>query len=168
MVTVSSDLDHVKTESDAWLAAVAEHLSFEDRRDAYTALRAALHALRDRLSPEQAMHLSAQLPTAIRSVYFDGRHLSPPTRDDRCVQDFCGHIGEELPPNFPLDAKNIAKGVFDVLLEQLDRDEVANLLAALPAPLQALWASTAHRSAPVTSSVTHPHPDNALTVLGQP
>jgi uncharacterized protein (DUF2267 family) len=167
MMTVSSALNHVKSESDTWLAAVAEHLSLEDRRDAYIALRAALHALRDRLPPEQAMHLGSQLPIAIRSVYFDGLHLSPPARGDRCVQDFCGHIGEQLPPNFPLDAKNIAKGVFDVLLKQLDQEEVANLFAALPAPLQALWASTARRSAPVGSSVTHPHPGNASTVLGQ-
>jgi len=37
-----------------------EQLHIEDRHDAYGALRSVLHLLRDRLTPEQAVHLGAQ------------------------------------------------------------------------------------------------------------
>jgi uncharacterized protein (DUF2267 family) len=165
METGPSDFDQTKQEGDIWLDSVAEHLSFEDRRDAYAALRAALHALRDRLPPDQAVHLSTQLPIAIRGLYFEGWQLSPASEDDRCVQDFCGHIGDELPPHFPLDAKNIAKGVFDVLLERLDQTEVARLVDALPEALQALWARTPHAPSRSGSSSTGPRLQGGAPVL---
>lgn len=128
---------------DPWVDAVAEHLLFDNRLDADVALWAALHALRDSLPHDRALHLGMQIPIAIRKRYFQGWHLSPASEEDRCVQDFCGHVGEELPPQFPLDAKNITRAVFDVLLEQLDHQQVATLINGLPRPLQALWAAAA-------------------------
>ncbi|GLQ56580.1 DUF2267 domain-containing protein [Devosia nitrariae] len=64
--------NHTIEEANIWLKAVAERLHFEDRRHAYSALRATLHALRDRLAPESAVHMSAQLPMLIRGLFFEG------------------------------------------------------------------------------------------------
>ncbi len=50
-------LDQAVQDTNVWLKAVAEQLHFEDRHHAYIALRAVLHALRDRLPPEVAVHL---------------------------------------------------------------------------------------------------------------
>jgi uncharacterized protein (DUF2267 family) len=36
-----------------------------------------LHVLRDRLTPEQAVHLGAQLPILVRGVYYEGWGASP-------------------------------------------------------------------------------------------
>ena len=58
----------VVPDANAWLDEICDELEFADRRDALHALRAALHVLRDRLSPEQNAHLSAQLPTLIRGI----------------------------------------------------------------------------------------------------
>jgi len=45
----------------------------KERRDlSYKALRAVLHALRDRLSVQESAHLAAQLPTLVRGVYYEG------------------------------------------------------------------------------------------------
>jgi uncharacterized protein (DUF2267 family) len=44
----------------------------ERRNQSYAALRAVLHALRDRLTVEEAAQLSAQLPMLIRGIYFEG------------------------------------------------------------------------------------------------
>src|SRR5258705_3529242 len=44
----------------------------ERRNLSYDALRAVLHALRDRLTVEEAAGLSAQLPMLIRGIYFEG------------------------------------------------------------------------------------------------
>jgi uncharacterized protein (DUF2267 family) len=128
-MAMKSDVSHATAESDQWLDCVAEHLCFTDRRDAHTALTAVLHALRDRLPREGAAHFGTLLPAAIGSGYFEGCLQSAPIKGDRSVQEFCEQIGRELPPNFPLDAKNIAKGIFDVLLEQLDHGETAEVLA---------------------------------------
>ena len=74
-------LDHTVQETNIWLKAVAEQLQL-DRHDAYIALRAVLHALRDRLPPEVAVHLGAQLPMLVRGLYYEGWHMAgKPTKD---------------------------------------------------------------------------------------
>ncbi|WP_316164957.1 MULTISPECIES: DUF2267 domain-containing protein [unclassified Bradyrhizobium] len=45
-------LDHSVQETNVWLKAIDEQLALESRHHAYNALRAVLHALRDRLPPE--------------------------------------------------------------------------------------------------------------------
>jgi uncharacterized protein (DUF2267 family) len=50
------------------LSEVDEELGGEDRECAYRALRAVLHALRDRLTVDVSAKLAAQLPTLIRGV----------------------------------------------------------------------------------------------------
>ena len=59
-------LDHTVQQTNVWLKALGEELHIEDRHVAYNALRAVLHVLRDRLTPEQAVHLGAQLPLLVR------------------------------------------------------------------------------------------------------
>ncbi|WP_081778086.1 DUF2267 domain-containing protein [Legionella lansingensis] len=41
---------------------------FKNEDEAYTVLRAVLHALRDQIIPDVAVHLGAQLPTLIRDA----------------------------------------------------------------------------------------------------
>ena len=81
-------LDHTVQETNVWLRIVADQLQIEDRHHAYIALRAVLHALRDRLRPEVAVHLGAQLPTLVRGVYYEGWHMAGKPTKDRSVQDF--------------------------------------------------------------------------------
>jgi uncharacterized protein (DUF2267 family) len=46
--------------------------SKEQRNMSYDALRAVLHALRDRLTVDECAHLAAQLPLLVRGVYYEG------------------------------------------------------------------------------------------------
>jgi len=55
----------------------AETIGMDERR-AYNALRAVLHALRDRLTTEEIAQFGAQLPTFVRGVYYEvGTRLIP-------------------------------------------------------------------------------------------
>lgn len=74
--------DHTVQEANIWLKAVAEQLHFEERRHAYSALRATLHALRDRLTPESAVHFGAQLPMVVRGLYYEGWRIAGKPRGD--------------------------------------------------------------------------------------
>jgi uncharacterized protein (DUF2267 family) len=48
--------------TNGWLKELLEELDWQDRHAAYLALRATLHALRDRLTVEEVAELAAQLP----------------------------------------------------------------------------------------------------------
>ena len=130
-------LDHTVQETNVWLKAVAEQLQL-DRHDAYIALRAVLHALRDRLPPEVAVHLGAQLPMLVRGFYYEGWHMAGKPTKDRHVQEFSDHVLKELPPQFPMDALTVGRGVFEALWEKLDPGEFAKLMDHLPASLRTL------------------------------
>lgn len=54
-----------------WLNELAAELGEDDLHYAYRALRAVLHALRDRLPVEVVAKLAAQLPTLIRGIYYE-------------------------------------------------------------------------------------------------
>jgi uncharacterized protein (DUF2267 family) len=139
-------LDHTIQETNIWLKALDERLHFQDRHHAYSALRAVLHALRDRLTPETAVHLGAQLPMLVRGVYYEGWHMAGKPTKDRSTQEFADHVLAQLPPQFRIDPMTVIKGVFELLWEKLDPGESAKIIDHLPLPLRALWPQIARRS----------------------
>lgn len=141
-----STLDHTVQETNIWLKAIAEQLHFDDRHHAYSALRAVLHAVRDRLPPEAAVHLGAQLPILVRGIYYENWHMAGTPTREHSVQEFADRVLEELPPLFPVDALTVTRGVFEILWEKIDPGEFAKLTAHFPASLRTLRPQTAQRS----------------------
>jgi uncharacterized protein (DUF2267 family) len=133
--------DRTIQESNRWLKSLMKRLDTSDRDYAYKVLKATLHALRDRIGPETAVHLSAQLPILIRGVYFEGWHpAGTPTRERR-LEDFLQRVREEIDLRGP--AEDAVKAVFMVIWENIDQGEVAKLIRVFPAPLRALWQAPA-------------------------
>ena len=67
-----SQFDESLHHTNSWLKDIMEDLGWADRPAAYSALRASLHALRDRLTIEEGAHLAAQLPLMLKGVFYDG------------------------------------------------------------------------------------------------
>lgn len=60
-----------------WFNDLMSELGWQEQpQNAALALRTALHALRDRLTIEEAVHLGTQLPILIRGVYYEGWKLT--------------------------------------------------------------------------------------------
>jgi uncharacterized protein (DUF2267 family) len=139
-------LDHTIQETNIWLKELAERLHLQDRHHAYAALRAVLHALRDRLTPETAVHLGAQLPMLVRGLYYEGWHMGGKPTGDRSAQEFADHVLKQLPPRFPMDPLTATRGVFEILWKRLDPGESAKVIDHLPLPLRTLWPPIAQRN----------------------
>jgi uncharacterized protein (DUF2267 family) len=98
-----------------------------------------LHALRDRISPDNAVHLGAQLPTLVRGIYYEGWHMHGTPTKERHRSAFVAHVGREL-KGFPaLDVENSICSVFEVMWERIDLGEVAKLIELFPAEMRAWW-----------------------------
>ncbi len=132
-------VDHTVQQTNIWLKKLVEEHHLQSRQQAYSALRAVLHALRDRLTSEQAVHLGAQLPLLIRGIYYEGWRVNHKPLSIKQVDEFAQHVAKELPPSFPRDAVGITEAVFDLLANELDAGEIHKVVGELPVPLRSLW-----------------------------
>ncbi|MDX1661838.1 MAG: DUF2267 domain-containing protein [Gemmatimonadota bacterium] len=122
-----------------WLSDLMEELHTEDRKYAYRVLRATLHALRDRLIPDEAVDLGAQLPLLVRGIYYEGwTPNATPTDDD--LEAFYDRLGERMSdqPGVP-DPERWTRAVFAVMAEHVDGGEIENVREMLPSGFESLW-----------------------------
>jgi uncharacterized protein (DUF2267 family) len=139
MSTGLAVFDTTIQQSNEWLKAIEARLQPCDRPQAYGALRAVLHVLRDRLPLDSVLGLSAQLPLLLRGVFLEGWRAADRPTDIRDPAVFARSVQDLLPPDFPREGQGVVKAVFQVMAERLDRGEIDKLIGHLPAPLRPLW-----------------------------
>jgi uncharacterized protein (DUF2267 family) len=124
--------------TNAWLHELSEELGTDDRHRAYHALRAVLHALRDRLSVEEVAALGAQLPLLVRGIYYEGWHPGDkPLKTRR--EDFLAAIREAFRDDPDVDPEGVIRAVFRVLSSHVTAGEIDSVKHLLPAKLRSLW-----------------------------
>src|SRR5690606_11509321 len=106
-----------------WLKEIGEDLG-PDRQRCYSALRAVLFALRDRLTVEEAADLSAQLPMLIRGIFYEGFRPSTMPQRIRTRDEFLAKINEHLQYVRPIGAEEAARAVFRVLEKNIQGGEM--------------------------------------------
>jgi uncharacterized protein (DUF2267 family) len=131
--------DRTLQETNLWLKELMARLDTDDREQAYVILRATLHALRDRIGPENAVHLGAQLPILLRGVYYEGWRMAGTQTRERHKAEFLAHARREMPGVCASDTELAVRAVFEVLWDRVDRGEVAKLVEIFPKELRELW-----------------------------
>ncbi len=139
MTTGLGTFDATVQETNLWLKDLMERLGTEDRHHAYSVLRAALHALRDRIGPVNATHLGAQLPMLLRGLYYEGWHMSGTPTKERHEAEFLARVGELLPDADGEEIKKNVRAVFDLLSGRIDRGEAVKLIKMFPMEMRDLW-----------------------------
>ena len=132
-------LDGTIQETNLWIKSVMRHLATDDRQLGYAVLRAVLHALRDRIGPENAVHLGAQLPILVRGIYYEGWHMAGTPTKERHLAQFLDHVRTSFGRRGDVDPERAARATFEVLWERIDPGEVAKITNLLPAELRDLW-----------------------------
>jgi uncharacterized protein (DUF2267 family) len=123
-----------------WLNDLMSELDWEEKpQKACLALRTALHALRDRLTVEEAVHLGAQLPILIRGVYYEGWKLTGKPVKERHKSEFLDHIAKAFRDDDRVDPEKVMRAVLKVLASHISTGESNNVKHLLPKSLQELW-----------------------------
>ena len=123
-----------------WLNDLMSELGWEDRpQNACLALRTALHALRDRLTVEEAVHLGAQLPILIRGIYYEGWTLTGKPVKERHKSEFLDHIAAVFRDDDTVDPEKVMRAVLKVLARHISEGETESVKHLLPKTLQELW-----------------------------
>lgn len=122
-----------------WLNDIMARLGWDDRQRAYRALRATLHALRDRLPPIEASQLAAQLPMLVRGIYYEGWHPAATPSKDRTAADFVAHVEEAFSRDPDEEPERIVRAVFEVLKERVSQGEIEGIIKVMPENIRTLW-----------------------------
>ena len=139
MSTGLAVFDTTVNETNEWLKALEVRLPGSDRHEAYIALRAVMHALRDRLAPGGAMRLAAQLPLLLRGVFTEGwRPDETPVRT-RTAEAFILKVAQALPPKFPFEAEHTTRAVVEMMWSQMNGGAMEKVREELPHDIGALW-----------------------------
>lgn len=135
-------LNHTLEETHQWLKQLQQEGSFETEQQAYTYLRAVLHAVRDRLTVEEASHFAAELPMLMRGFYYEGwRPALAPNADRKTVNDFLDAVQESLrSTETPIsDLKDAVRAVLQVLTNRMEEGQIRHAREQMPEEMRSIW-----------------------------
>jgi uncharacterized protein (DUF2267 family) len=129
-----------------WIRDVALELGQESKQHAYSALRATLHTLRDRLTLEQNAHFSAQLPLVLRGTYFEGwKPQQVPQRirtPDEFLEAMRLHMVDAT-PEAREHCEQAARAALCVIGQHVDPAIMQKIRDSFPKGLRELWPGRA-------------------------
>jgi uncharacterized protein (DUF2267 family) len=136
-------LDTSMQKTHIWLKEIMESLKTTDRHQSYMALKVTLHALRDRLSIEEAAQLGAQLPMIIRGIFYEG--WRPAARPDRAAswETFMKPVYLAVCQDGSFTPEEVVSAVFDVLSRHVSHGEIDDVIGQLPRDIRSLWPDEA-------------------------
>jgi uncharacterized protein (DUF2267 family) len=118
-----------------WVRDMMVCLDCDDPQQALHALRAGLHALRDRLTVEEVAQLAAQMPLIIRGLFYENwRPADKPLRI-RHPNEFLALVIANYAPRSDAYADEIVQALFRVLRKLVSEGELTDVVMSLPEPL---------------------------------
>lgn len=133
-------LDTAVQSAHEWLHEIGYGLGFDNERAAHAALRATLHAVRDRMPVEHAAHFAAGLPTLIRGIYYDGWHPSAARLKASHSEDFALSVRRELHGHDELqNTERVTKTVMRVIDHRMETQQINHMLESQPKSVRDLW-----------------------------
>jgi uncharacterized protein (DUF2267 family) len=114
--------------------------SHQDNRELVErATAAVLHALRDRLTTDEADQVFAQLPAELKDVWGEGELAErEPVKMNR--EAFYDRVMQEAGLSSKRETRWMVLAVFAALKEQITPGEAGDVMAQLPTDLKELWA----------------------------
>ena len=130
--------DSTLHKTNSWLKELMRELGWEDRHEAYLALRATLHTLRDRLTVEEVAQLGAQFPMLIRGLYYEGWDpTGKPLRLNK--EQFLMRVGQQFRGDDRVDPEPVVRAVFRVLADRVTEGEIEDVKHLMRTELRVLW-----------------------------
>jgi len=125
-------------DANAFYRMVDRTAQFHSREKAKRVTAAVIHALRDRLTPEEALQARAQLPHPIKQVWDDGDDV-----DRRALrldlEQFHARVMVEAGLTSAWEARWATLAVFAALKEALTPGEAQDVMSQLPKDLKEEW-----------------------------
>lgn len=134
--------DKAMSKTRVWLKEIETELGFDNPNDAYRALRAVLHAVRDRLPVRESTEFASQLPMLITGMYYNGWTPNDKPVKMRTVDEFLDRVQEQLPKG--MDPMRVTAGIIRVIERHVTAGEMKDVRRNFPEKLSEIWEEAAH------------------------
>jgi uncharacterized protein (DUF2267 family) len=131
-------IDRSVDKANVWLKDMTTELGGE-RHEAYAALRAVLHTLRDRLTVDEAAQLGAQLPLVIRGIYYENWDPSDTPQSYSHARAFLDRVAADAGYAGDTEAGYAVRAAAAVLRFHISEGEMDDVRAQLPAGVRVLF-----------------------------
>jgi uncharacterized protein (DUF2267 family) len=128
--------------TNTWVNEISDLLHWDDNQKAYHGLRAVLHALRDRLPVDEAVHLGAQLPMLIRGFYYEGWKPAATPVKVKTLAEFYDMVRQNFTSDRNINPMRLTEAVMGVLAANISPGELEQLRGIFPEELRGLWPKT--------------------------
>jgi uncharacterized protein (DUF2267 family) len=139
-ITESSEahvFDKTMAKTREWLKDIETELGFNNPNEAYRALRAVLHAVRDRLPVKESTDFASQLPMLMVGMYYSGWTPVDKPVKMRTRDEFLDRVQEQLPKG--MDPMRITVGVMRVLDRHVSTGEMKDVRRNFPERIREIW-----------------------------
>jgi uncharacterized protein (DUF2267 family) len=123
-------------EGNRFLDKVAAELGApDDRGHAYRVLEAVFKTIRDRISPEESLHLISELPMAIKGIYINSWKIHPKPKKYETKAEFLDAVCKSIlttEVDFGSNAQEEVMAVFRVLKRSVSEGEINHVKGQLP------------------------------------
>ena len=133
-----SGLDATIHKTNEWLRELTGISDYAGPPQAYAALHAVLHTLRDTLGVDEAAQLAAGMPMLIRGLFFEGWNPSKTPVPARSKLDFLARVSHRL-ANCHIDPKHACRSVFRLLERRISDGEIEDVRGAMHHEARGLW-----------------------------
>ncbi len=135
--------DKALAKTRVWLKDLEAELDYTNPNEAWRALRAVLHAMRDRLPVHECAEFASQMPTMIMGMYYSGWTPQNKPEKIRNVEDFLDKVASQLPAG--ADPLRVTNAVIRVLDRHLTKGEMDCVRRSFPERLRELWETSPRR-----------------------
>ncbi|MGE5556152.1 MAG: DUF2267 domain-containing protein [Methanocella sp.] len=141
MSTGISALDRAIQTAMQWLSDIQRELGWDSPDKTYSATRAVLQAIRDRLPVEEVVHLAAGLPLVMKGMLLDGYDYSKkpaPISTQNLFFELVEEYYNPLKRNL-IHPETVAPTVIRVLNRRIGGGEMSKVAAVMPLELKELF-----------------------------
>ena len=132
-------LESTVQKSSHWLKEACEELHWDEPSDAYHALRAVLHTLRDRLTVDEAADFAAQMPLIIRGMYYEGWDPSRTPVKLRTRQEWINAVEAKFQAVQNVSGLYLTESIFRLLSRRISAGEIKDVRTMLPGDVADLF-----------------------------
>ena len=136
MISKVKGIQRSLEETYEWVKVLMQDYEFSNENKAFVLLRATLKAIRDRITPNEAVQLGTQLPVLLRGFYYEGWNYREGADTVKDAYDFLSLVRAHLGGHDDINLEEAVPAAMKLIFDMIDQNEAVQVKQNLPKDIQ--------------------------------